>query len=100
MMINQLNALLARLSMPQYRPSAPRGYLDADNHYHVHTTTPVHDVLDHIDRHVGIITRFKLDGSLAPVGERVRRLERRLYLQETPPYFWLGAEAETLALTG
>ena len=79
------------------------GYLDLDDNYHITTTTPHHDYLDKIDKHLGIITRFTIDRSLAPLGERVRRLERHIELKKEmryPPMFWLGAEAEGVALTG
>lgn len=63
--------------------------------------TPVHDFLDTLDRRCGILTRFRPPSrELTPVGERVRRLERHLDRQITPPYFHLGAMAEELALTG
>lgn len=108
MIVDEINELLLDLNMPLIRNLKITGELNVDNgHKHI-TVTPAHDLLDKIDKHFGIITRFKLGGSLAPVGERVRRLKRRKALSECPMYFLLGADAETfqdpndiyLALTG
>lgn len=56
------------------------------------STTPVHDILDRIDRAAGIITRFTYSGDLAQVGNRLARLERHVKSRECPPFFWLGAD--------
>lgn len=102
MILNRINKLLTALHMPKIPAGAQKatgGKLDEDNTFTIVTTTPAHDILDHIDRHLGIITRFHLDGTLAPVGERVRRLERHHYLHTSPPYFHIDAEAENLGVT-
>jgi len=103
--ISRLNLLFLSLHMPPVFPKAlqltyNRTLTEHGEYGSYKSVTPVHDLIDRIDRQVGIITRYKLGGSLAPVGERLRRLERHIQAREQPPYFWLGAQAENLALTG
>lgn len=102
MIYDRINALLVYTHLPPIRPAA----MQLDNRpltaedggpFGYRSNTPVHDLLDAIDKHVGIITKFRPlargDCELVPVGERVRRLERHIQMHEAPPYFWLGAEA-------
>ena len=63
--------------------------------------TPGHTILDAIDKRVGIITRMKWVPFSnvkcwvpALLGERLRRLERHVFMTDAPRYFHLGAEAE------
>lgn len=102
--IDRINSLLARLDLPTisasslqlmypYRQKLDGAYGPAKSY------TPAHDVLDQIDKHCGIITRFMHDGSLAPLGDRIRRLERHLDSQRCRPYFWGGAHITPPALT-
>lgn len=68
--------------------------------------SPGHRVLDIIDKHVGIDTRRTFDtystelgfsSVPAPLGNRLRRLERHVYNRLAPAFFHLGAEAEKAA---
>ena len=102
--LERINTILLHLHLPavhaadlQLKPSR----LDADNNViGSRSDTPVHDLLDIIDRHVGIITRRRCDGAKTTVGNRLARLERHVQARVHPPYFYLGAEANNLALTG
>ncbi len=95
--LERINALM----LAKYLPPVRHG--DLIPHYSPGTrkfsSTPCHDVLDRLDRHCGIITRYRPDKSLAHVGERLARLERHITVEDMPPYFHLGASAENLAQT-
>jgi hypothetical protein len=95
----RINTLLMALHMPPVRNlQLQPNHMSADSNptpMQFRSMTPAHDVLDTIDRHVGIITRNRYNTTdRAPVGERVRRLERHIKAQAAPPYFWLGIAAE------
>lgn len=103
MFIDRINALCDKLCVPHFsiKDLQLKSVLDADNHSFYQSTTPVHDCLDMLDKHAGIITNWRLGGELAQVGERLRRLERHLEERDTRPFFWLGADAEeSMALSG
>lgn len=101
MIIDRINALLVAVHMPpvrnlQLQPS--RMSLDDTPITPYRSMTPAHDLLDYIDKYVGIQTRKRFASSdPAPVEERVRRLERHIDAKAAPPYFYLGAEAEVAA---
>lgn len=100
LIIDRINTLLMNIHMPpvrdlQLKPTS----MKADNNKLpvYRSMTPAHDLLDIIDKHVGIGTRNQFHNNQpAPVGERVRRLERHMNAKRAPPYFWLGSAAEEL----
>lgn len=114
--LNRINRLEAHYGIIETQSSLPTGYLDKDNHFIRSNGSPMHDALDILDKTAGIDTRYKdghihapsLDGGwgwcdgdhteINYVGARVALHEQHLF-NNAPPYFWLGAEAETIGAT-
>lgn len=97
MIIDRINTLLLNLNMPPVRDLQLKRTRMSGNSavFDVYRSmTPAHDLLDIIDSHVGVMTRKQFHNNQpAPVGERVRRLERHMDAKRAPPFFWLGANA-------
>lgn len=97
MIIDRINTLLLNLNMPPVRDlqlTPSRMNSEDTRSIPFRSMTPAHDLLDTIDSHVGIRTRKNFaTNAPAPVGERVRRLERHMDAKRAPPFFWLGANA-------
>jgi hypothetical protein len=103
MFIDRLNALRRKLGLAEVEPDLLQKVSEYDPVDGYKYLTPSHSALDECDKICGIITRHGRRNiyGLAheqPIvqeyaGARLARLERHVFGNQAPPYFWLGKEA-------